>query len=81
MHINVGVAILINTLLLTDVVDSKKYPDIILEGGKQTLLFFSGRKVRIIRYLFVYKKIIFTIKGAVSQIRLAQNMVEYFLMG
>jgi hypothetical protein len=26
--------------------DSKKYPDIILEGGKQILLFFSGRKVR-----------------------------------
>ena len=26
--------------------DSKKYPDIILEGGKQILLFYSGKKVR-----------------------------------
>jgi hypothetical protein len=66
MHINVGVAILINTLFLTDVVDSKKYPDIILEGGKQTLLFFSGRKVRIIPYFFFHTKKLFTIKGAVS---------------
>jgi hypothetical protein len=31
---------------LLNTADSKKYPDIILEGGKQILLFFSGRKVR-----------------------------------
>jgi hypothetical protein len=73
MHINVGVAILINTLLLTDVVDSKKYPDIILEGGKQTLLFFSGRKVRIIPYFFFHKKNYSLLKGPSHQIRLAQK--------